>query len=138
MHNCSTLIIHCTDFRLINKIREWMNENNLTDDCDVISIAGASKDLVDGSKEVQEFILKQINTSYSLHNVRKIILLHNNDCGAYKTTYSFLDEEAEFAQHLEDMTEAEEILKNCFENIEVKKIWAEIDPGENEVEFIEL
>jgi len=139
MHNCSTFIIHCMDFRLINKTKEWMNKNDLIGDCDVVSIAGSSKDLVDGSKEVQDFILKQINISYNLHNARKVVLIHHSDCGAYKATYSFPDAEAEFAQQLEDMNAAEEIIKNCFENIEVKKIWAEMkDPHGDEVEFAEL
>lgn len=127
------------DFRLINKTREWMNQNNLIGDADVVSIAGSSKALVDGSKEIQEFILKQINFSYNLHNARKVILLHHSDCGAYKADYAFIDGEAEIAQQLEDMCAAEEIIKNSFEEIDVKKIWAQMkDPHGEEIEFSEL
>lgn len=139
MHNCSTITIHCIDFRLINKAREWMIQNNLIGDADVISIAGASKALVDESKEIQDFVLKQIHISYNLHNARKVILLHHNDCIAYKTEYDFVDSEAEFAQQLDDMNTAEEIIKNCFDEIEVKKVWAQMkDPHGHEVEFTEL
>jgi carbonic anhydrase len=127
------------DFRLINKTREWMNQNNFIGDADVVSVAGSSKDLVDGSKEIQDFILKQINISYNLHNARKVILVHHSDCDAYKANYDFPDTEAEFAQQLEDMNTAEEIIKNCFEDIEVKKIWVQMkDPHGEEVEFVEL
>jgi carbonic anhydrase len=127
------------DFRLINKTREWMNQNNLIGDADVVSIAGSSKALVDGNKEIQEFILKQINISYNLHNARKVILLHHSDCGAYKADYDFIDSEAEIAQQLEDMCAAEEIIKNSFEEIDVKKIWAQMkDPHGEDVEFSEL
>jgi len=116
-----------------------MSQNNLIGDADVVSIAGSSKALVDGSKEIQEFILKQINISYNLHNARKVILLHHSNCGAYKVDYDFIDGEAEIAQQLEDMYAAEEIIKNCFEEIDVKKIWAQIkDPHKEEVEFSEL
>lgn len=139
MHTCSTIIIHCIDFRLIDKTRKWMKENALINDADVLSLAGSSKDLVDGSKEIREFILKQINVSYNLHGARKVILVHHSDCGAYKTSYIFEDAEAEFAQQLEDMNSAEEIIKSFFEDIEVKKVWVEMkDPHGEEVLFTEL
>lgn len=129
MYNCSTLVVHCMDFCLVDKIQDLINES------DVLSISGGIKDLIDGSKEVQDFILKQINISYTLHNVRKVVLIHHNNCDAYKDSYNFPDKEAEFAQHLEDMNSAEEIIKNCFEDIEVKKIWVETDPH---IQIIEL
>lgn len=139
MHNCSTIIIHCIDFRLINKIREWMDENGLKNDSDVLSLAGGIKDLVDGSKEIQDFILKQIGVSYNLHNARKVIIIQYSDCGAYKTNYNFADEEAEFAQQLEDINTAEEMIKNYFDDISVEKIWIQMkDPHGEEVEFTEL
>ncbi len=139
MHNCSTIIIHCIDFRLINKIREWMDENGLKNDSDVLSLAGGIKDLVDGSKEIQDFILKQIGVSYNLHNARKVIIIQHSDCGAYKTNYNFTDEEAEFAQQLEDINTAEEMIKNYFDDISVEKIWIQMkDPHGEEVEFTEL
>ena len=139
MHNCSTIIIHCIDFRLINKIREWMDENGLKNDSDVLSLAGGIKDLVDGSKEIQDFILKQIGVSYNLHNARKVIIIQHSDCGAYKTSYNFIDGEDEFAQQLEDTNTAEEMIKNYYDDIAVEKIWIQMkDPHGEEVEFTEL
>ncbi|MDD4662087.1 MAG: hypothetical protein PHG24_02285 [Candidatus Pacebacteria bacterium] len=138
MHNCSTVIIHCMDFRLINKIREWVDQNNLTNDTDIISIAGASKALSEDNKEIQNFILNQINVSYLLHNARKVILMHHSDCGAYGS-YNFIDEEEEFAKQLEDMGIAEEIIKNSFDDIEVQKVWIQMNDHEGRnVEFINL
>lgn len=135
MHNCSTVIIHCMDFRLIEKTNEWIKQNNLTDDTDVISIAGASKALAGGDKEIQNFLLDQINISYLLHNARKVILMHHSNCGAYGIS----DEEEEFAKQLEDMETAEEIIKNSFDEIEVKKVFIQMKDHEGkEVEFINL
>ncbi|MDD3032814.1 MAG: hypothetical protein PHX52_02905 [Candidatus Pacebacteria bacterium] len=139
MHNCSTIIIHCIDFRLINKIREWMDQNGFKNDTDVLSLGGGIKELVDGTKEIQEFILKQIGISYNLHNARKVVLMQHSDCGAYKTNYNFIDGEAEFAQQLEDMHTAEEMIKNYYDDIVVEKIWIQMkDPHGEEVEFTNL
>jgi len=123
------------DFRLIEKTNEWIKENNLISDTDVISIAGASKALTSEDKEVQDFILRQINVSYLLHNARKVILMHHSDCGAYGIS----DEEEEFAKQLEDMETAEEMIKNTFDEIEVRKVFIQMKDHEGkEVEFIDL
>lgn len=132
-HNCKNLLIHCMDFRLIKETKEWMEQNNLLGDCDVISIAGASKALVDSDNYVKDFILKQIKISVDIHHAQKIILLHHNDCGAYALDYSFEDEEAEFAQQLEDMNMVKQLLENTFSDITIVKIWAQMK--ENGIDF---
>ena len=89
-HHCSSLLIHCMDFRLIEKTMDWMKEKNLIGDCDIISLAGASKVLA-GSEDIEtkKFILKQMEISYNLHHMRKVFLLHHSDCGAYKADNNF-------------------------------------------------
>jgi len=116
-----------------------MDQNGFKNDTDVLSLGGGIKELVDGTKEIQEFILKQIGISYNLHNARKVVLMQHSDCGAYKTNYNFIDGEAEFAQQLEDMHTAEEMIKNYYDDIVVEKIWIQMkDPHGEEVEFTNL
>lgn len=139
-HHCSCLLIQCMDFRMVKETMNWLKEKDLIGDCDIVSLAGSSKSLIDENDlEVKKFILKQIETSYNLHNMRKIILLHHSDCGAYNSSYHFRDEEEEFSKQLDDMQAAEETLKNLFEDIEIIKIWAKMkDNKGNEVEFSEI
>ena len=51
-------------------------------------------------------------------------------------SYNFEDQEQEFTQQLEDMDNVSELLKNCFPDIEIKKVWAQMnDKG---IEFNEI
>ena len=43
-HQCKAIIIHCMDFRLIKETQRWLGEKGYLGDCDIVSIAGASKD----------------------------------------------------------------------------------------------
>jgi len=135
-HKCTNLLIHCMDFRLIEETKKWMKKNNLINDCDVISIAGASKALIDSDNNIQEFLLKQIRVSIDLHHATKIIIVHHNDCGAYALDYGFENEDEEFAQQLEDMNNVSQLLENCFSDVEIIRVWAQMN--ENGIEFTEL
>ena len=46
-HTCSTVLIKCMDFRLTRDVYAWLEEKQLVNDCDMISVAGATKDLVE-------------------------------------------------------------------------------------------
>jgi len=138
-HKCRSILIHCMDFRLIDKTREWMYNNKLIGDCDVVSVAGAGKEIADNANLGRELLLKQIATACSLHCANRIILLHHSDCGAYKNSYSFstADEEKEKQSH--DMTEASRIIKERFSSVEILKVWAQMKDAEGRnVEFVEL
>ena len=133
-HYCKSILFHCMDFRLIKETIRWMQEKNYLGDCDVISLAGASKEIVDGSAEVRNLLLKQIEISSKLHKADQVILLHHSDCGAYKAAYNFASPEEEKKKQLSDMQKAEKIIKGRFSEIRVIKIWAEMkDPEGNKI-----
>ncbi|MFA5076400.1 MAG: carbonic anhydrase [Patescibacteria group bacterium] len=113
-HNCSSLVLHCMDFRLQPAIRRWLEQQNLLGDCDVVSVAGACKDLDEG---VGDFIWKQIDISYRLHNMRQIILMNHTDCGAYGGRMP--DDEN---KHQEIMARTEKLIASKYPDIKVKKV----------------
>jgi len=124
------------DFRLINETRRWMEEEGLLGDCDVVSVAGASKEIASGSEGGKELLLKQINLSNMLHGAVNIFLLHHSDCGAYKSAYQFASPEEEKAKQLEEMFMAESIIKAKLPNVNIIKVWAEMKDGDGKkVEF---
>jgi len=124
------------DFRLVKAVKDWMNETGYLGDCDVVGLAGASKELIDGGHQTRELILKQIITACSLHRASEVILLHHSDCGAYKSAYTFASPEEEKAKQIEDMEKAEAIIKEKFNDIKVKKVWAQmLDDHGDEVDF---
>lgn len=126
------------DFRLVKETKKWMEESRLVGDCDVVSLAGASKGIADNSTW-GEVLLDQIGLSNKLHNADTVILLHHSDCGAYAAAYDFTSPEEEKEKQMDDMAKVEEIIKEKFPQMKVRKIWAQMKDGEGkEVEFGEI
>jgi carbonic anhydrase len=74
-HTCDALIVSCIDFRFQKYIRDWTDKNLPDKTFDVIAYAGSTKEL--------ETVLKQIELSIKLHDVKQIVLMHHEECGAY-------------------------------------------------------
>ncbi len=126
------------DFRLRCEMWKWMDEKKYTHDCDVVSVAGASKGIADGG-ETEHVLLQQIDVAYNLHDVRHIILMHHSDCGAYLSSYKFENEEAEKQKQFEDMQKAKHIIEERYLGVEVVLVWAELKDEEGEeIEFVEV
>ena len=125
------------DFRLNKEMRKWIVKSNLFNGgFDVISLAGASKDIVNGSEEIKNNFLKHIGVSVDLHQVEKIIIFHHSDCGAYAQDYQFGSPEEEKEKQFEDMKKAKEIILKKYPEVEVVFVWGElIDEDGKEIEF---
>jgi len=117
------------DFRLVERIRDWMQSEGMMGDTDVVAIAGAGKELLNEGAG-RETLLKQIELSAKLHNACRVILLHHSDCGAYKADYVFNSFDEEKARHSEDMAKEAEIIKGKFPELEVIKVLAIMKDGE--------
>lgn len=116
-HHCSAILIHCIDFRLQPQIKHWLGEQTLLGDCDVVAVAGASKDIDEGG----EFVLKQVDIAYRLHGVRRVILMNHTDCGAYGGRM-----EHDAQAHGEIMTRAKEKILAAYPDVQVDLMLADI------------
>ena len=137
-HHCRALILHCIDFRFSEAIINWLKEKGLLNNCDIVSLAGASRGLVNPKNSAEpEIILRQIEISSNLHKISQIILMNHTDCGAYGGRDAFASSEAEHLQHLGDMREAKKIILNKLPELEVKIVLAKINPLE-QISFEEI
>lgn len=75
MHICEALVVCCIDFRFQKFIRTWTDENLKDKTFDLVGFAGATKDL--------DTVMKQIRLSVKLHQIKEVILIHHEECGAY-------------------------------------------------------
>lgn len=115
---------------------EWLKQNGYFGDCDVISIAGSSKSIADDNEEVRNFLTEQIRISHELHGSENVILVHHSDCGAYKGSYQFKSLEEERNQQEQDMNKVEILINQLFPDMNVIKVWAEMqDENGQEVFF---
>lgn len=122
-HTCSHALVRCMDFRLGSAIRDYLNEKGLYDQTDIISIAGAAKDLNDPNSDI---LLTQLKLSKDLHDVQTIILMHHTDCGGYGGRGKHENPEAEHAFHLEEMNKAKTRIESEIPGVEIKFVLADI------------
>jgi carbonic anhydrase len=114
------------DFRLEPSIAEYMKANGLNSDTDVISVAGAAKDINDDS--FGGVVKSQLALSSKLHSINTIILMNHTDCGGYGGRAAFdNDIEKEHAAHVEELGKAAASLKEIYPDITVKQVLANID-----------
>jgi carbonic anhydrase len=116
-HTCSTVLIKCMDFRLTRDVYAWLEKKGLVNDCDMISVAGAAKDIVENS---QGYVCSLIKLSIELHRIKKVILMQHMDCGAYGGSTAFQNKAEEIAKHKAEVNKAREIIAGQYPKIEIE------------------
>ena len=79
-HACKAALVRCMDFRLEPGLTDYLSYQHLLHDIDIISIAGAAKNIV---AEPEGFMMAQIGLSVQLHHISEVHLMQHTDCGAY-------------------------------------------------------
>lgn len=136
-HHCKNLVIRCMDFRLNEELEKWIRESGLFDfGFDIISLAGASKSLADGSEEIRNCFLENISVSVDLHKVKDIIIIHHSDCGAYAKSYNFKSPNEEKKKQIEDMKNAKKIIQKKYPEVKIYLVWGQLkDEKGKKIEF---
>lgn len=131
MHKAKAVIVSCMDFRFQKYVFKWLEENNLLGSTDIISIAGASRNLTTPTDEAsKEFILKQIELSVSLHNPDTIYILDHQDCGGYAldgTIPANLEESIDYEHHKKFSVTVKSLLSLIYPNKEIITLYLALD-----------
>lgn len=138
-HHCSSLIIHCIDFRFIKAINEFLEQEKLLGDCDIAALAGSVKGLSgkrnnDNASHVcvcKNTLIEQIEKSRMLHGISRIIIISHEDCGAYGGKINFSGNEEEFAKHKEDFLKAKSIINDFFPELRIEFVFARLKEEKN-------
>lgn len=127
-HACKALLVHCMDFRFMKGIRAFLDQNGLTGDADLVSVAGAVKGVADPAAPSEtDFLLKQIGLSHDLHGIKHLILMNHLDCGAYGGSKAFASADEERSKHVADLQRSRDILKQKYPELEIKLVIAKLD-----------
>lgn len=121
VHHCKYFIAHCIDFRLGRAIKDYLEENGLLGDCDIVSVAGAIKD--------SSLLLEQLDISVRLHNTREVILINHLDCGAYGGSGAFSSSDEEHKLHVEELKKAKKAVLAKYSSLKVRTVLAKIQPS---------
>ncbi len=134
-HTCKAALVRCMDFRLQSAIADYIASEGLSNNVDIISIAGAAKDVNDQS--MGDAVSGQLALSKKLHDVETIILMNHTDCGGYGGRAAFESVEAERTHHEAELASAAEKLAVVYPDVTIKKMLADIkDDGSVNIETI--
>jgi carbonic anhydrase len=111
-HICDAVVVCCIDFRFQQYIRNWTDQNLKDQTFDLVGFAGSTKDL--------PTIMNQIDISKRLHQIKKAVLIHHEECGAYGA-------ESTFERHSEDLKKAKDEILEKYPDIEVQLIYLHLD-----------
>lgn len=127
-HVCEAVVLHCIDFRFHSFIRKFLVEKlNLQDKFDLVSVAGAVKDIVRDERNVpKESILKQIEIAKRLHQIKRVILINHQNCGAYGPSLES-GSEHEFETHSNDLKKARDFVLKEFPDLSVSLYFAKLN-----------
>lgn len=113
-HNADAIVLACIDFRFQPAIKKFLDEELKLSSYDLKTDGGAVLQLL-SEGEVKNWILKNFEISFELHNVNRIILINHTDCGAYGGSKKFGEDfngEKEF--HKSELTKAVSLLKDKY------------------------
>lgn len=112
MHICDALVVCCIDWRFQKYLRQFTDEKMPGKTFDLVGLAGATKNL--------ETIMSQVDISVRLHQIKEIILIHHEDCGAYGT-------ESTLENHARDSRKAREVILARYPDLSVQLYYLHLD-----------
>lgn len=117
-HITDAIAISCIDFRIQKHVQKWLLENLGEGKFDHVSLAGGVFDFYS--------ILKQVELSVKLHEIKKVVLMNHEDCGAY-------GEAGNPERHTKDLQEAERKIEAIFPKVDVETYYVHLDGEFEEV-----
>lgn len=104
-HVCDAIIITCIDFRIQKYIDKWLNKYFKNQKFDRVALAGGVFDFYS--------ILRQVEISSNLHEIKRVVLINHEDCGAY-------GKEGNYSRHVTDLIEAKRKIEAIFPHLDVE------------------
>ena len=84
----TALAITCIDYRLVDDAVRFFNRRHMTQDYDLVSLAGASLAAVsDKFPSSNAAFWDHVGIAQQLHQIKKVIVVDHRDCGAFKVAY---------------------------------------------------
>lgn len=117
-HICDALVVSCIDFRFQKYIRKWLDDNFGEKTFDYVGYAGGVKDL--------DTVMKQLDISVRLHDIKHVVLMNHENCGAY-------GEESTPERHAADLLKAKQAIEEKYPHLKVDLFYLLLDGNFQEV-----
>jgi hypothetical protein len=130
-HVAEALLLSCMDFRLMDKVGEFMAREGLSRQYDHVILAGAS--LVPATNAFPDWnaaFWKHLELALQLHSIRRVVVLDHRDCGAYKLMLGpdvARDRESETRAHTEHLTRLRADIRDEYPTLHVDLLLMDLD-----------
>jgi carbonic anhydrase len=134
VHRAKVLVLSCIDFRFLTAERYFLSRRNLWGEYDWTALAGASL-AVTGFPHPSdaEAFWDQLDISYRLHHINKVIVIDHQDCGAYAAMIDpnlSKNPELELQVHTDYLNRAYWSIRNRYPDIDVELYFAALNKAE--------
>ena len=123
------LIICCKDYRYIQPIQRFAKRQLGIRWYDLKATAGGVLAMLDAPRLVRQWLLRDIDLVYRLHGVRRVILVHHEDCAAYGGSKELGNLARQKAFHRAKLQRATRFLKKEFRGLTVRNFLISGYPG---------
>lgn len=115
-HKAEAIVVTCMDFRFCDQLRSAIKEAFNISAYDTIRLAGGAKNLSSpGADQRRKVVLSDIAIACQLHDVRLVMLLNHEQCGAYAQAGHRLDgAKAESDFHTGELEKARKVVLERF------------------------
>ena len=113
------LIICCKDYRYIQPIQRFVRRRGIRW-YDLKATAGGVLAMLDSPRMVRRWILRDIDLVYRLHGVRRVIVVHHEDCAAYGGSAKLGDLTQQCRFHRAQIQRAARVLQRHFPKLTVR------------------
>lgn len=118
------LVICCKDYRYIQPTQRFVRQTLGIRWYDLKATAGGVRAMLDAPRVVREWILRDIELVYRLHGVRRVILVHHEDCAGYGGTAALGDLARQRRFHRAQLQRAARLLRRHFSRLTVSAFLA--------------
>lgn len=133
-HIARALVLVCMDFRFQKAFRNFLVDQGLDNQYDLISVAGAAKVIANPTNQFEkENFEKQLSLSISLHKISEVFLINHQDCGAYGSELA-KDPKREQEVHEIDLKKARQIILQKYPQLKVNLYFCTLDKKFEKVE----
>lgn len=138
VHLCEAVVLTCIDFRFWRQTMEYVEKELSIKSFDFPSLPGAAKAINDCVSD-DDIAMKCVSVPCDLHQVKKLIIVNHQDCGAYGGSKIFNgDGEVEENFHKQELKKAKEKVAAKYLDLQIILVYAKlVDNGEN-IEFLEI
>lgn len=110
---CDAVVVTCMDFRFQPLLAQWLDAHVGPGHYDRIAYPGAAKEA--------EVVVPLIELARDLHDVRRVVLVNHDDCGAYGA------EGRDRARHAADLRRTRDAIRAAVPGVQVDLYFASLN-----------